>query len=309
MQDEQPLSAAQKAQMATQIGELDQQIAALDGQLRTTEQQLAQAKAKQQPPLQSRLSALQQERSSLLQQANTMRAHLGLPMVIPTTPQHQDGAHIYPGTPRPAKQDNRKGCLSTIAILAVLFVVVLSLENRKASPSTASTGATGQGNNAPAVPAGPPDEVEFVRTVESYYPLYSAADNDLKKSSLRVDRKQAVATLVPSHTATNWTGTLGTLGTNSDGKAYVTIVLDGATKLGVKTWNNALSDSGSDTLIANGSPLYNKIAAMSKGAHVVFSGQFISDPDKDFVKESSMTEDGSMTAPEYIMKFTDVTAK
>ena len=63
-----------------------------------------------------------------------------------------------------------------------------------------------------------------------------------------------------------------------------------------------------NTLIENGSDLYNSISDLSEGDRVVFSGTFIPD-DSDFIREGSVTERGSMTDPEFILKFSDVRKK
>ena len=82
----------------------------------------------------------------------------------------------------------------------------------------------------------------------------------------------------------------------------------GRNPFAIKTWNNALSDIFDETLIENGSELYNAIADLSKGDKVVFSGTFASD-ERDFIREASVTERGSMTDPEFILKFSDVRIK
>jgi hypothetical protein len=96
--------------------------------------------------------------------------------------------------------------------------------------------------------------------------------------------------------------------TNREGKAMITISLDGAKSITIKTWNNALSDVMDNTLIENGTKVYNSISELSKGDKVVFSGTFISD-DRDFIRESSMTERGSMTDPEFILRFSSIKKK
>ena len=96
--------------------------------------------------------------------------------------------------------------------------------------------------------------------------------------------------------------------TNSEGKAFIEIKLEGAESIVIKTWNNSLSDLMDNTLIENGSGLYNTIADLSEGTEVVFSGTFIAD-DRDFIREGSMTERGSMTDPEFILKFSSIRKK
>ena len=155
------------------------------------------------------------------------------------------------------------------------------------------------------VQAEPQEQEEFVETVESFYKPYDAAPNELKKSSLRVKRRSALSKILPNREISEWVGTLKVMKTNSEGKAYITIKLEGSRSIEVKTWNNMLSDISDNTLIPNGSRLYTQIAELEEGATVMFSGRFLSSKE-DFLREASLTERGSMTAPEFIMKFSDV---
>jgi hypothetical protein len=73
----------------------------------------------------------------------------------------------------------------------------------------------------------------------------------------------------------------------------------------IKTWNNALSDIASNTLIEKGTPVFNRLFDLSNGQRVRFSGAFLPS-DSDFIKETSMTIDGSMRNPEFLFKFKSV---
>ena len=154
----------------------------------------------------------------------------------------------------------------------------------------------------------PAKQLAFHEAVEPYYDSYWDAPNELKKSALRTQRKGDIKqALGGSRTVSGWVGTVKTMGTNSEGKAYVTIQLKDS-KIRVKTWNNGLSDISDGTLIAQGTSMFNQVAELSKRDEVVFSGKFRSS-DMDYAKESSLTESGSMTSPEFIFKFTDIQKK
>jgi len=154
----------------------------------------------------------------------------------------------------------------------------------------------------------PQTQSAFIQKVESFYEPYYEAPNELKKSALRKQRKDAIREIIKNKRVSNWIGTLKSMETNSEGKAAIVIRLEGAESITIKTWNNALSDIFDETLIENGSELYNAIADLSKGDKVVFSGTFASD-ERDFIREASVTERGSMTDPEFILKFSDVRIK
>lgn len=67
-----------------------------------------------------------------------------------------------------------------------------------------------------------------------------------------------------------------------------------------------MSDIGDKTLIELGTDLFAKLAGMKTGQKVKFSGQFLAG-DVDCVREASVTLSGSMMAPEFLMRFKEVT--
>jgi hypothetical protein len=148
----------------------------------------------------------------------------------------------------------------------------------------------------------------FVNTVDAFIPRYEAAPNELKKSELRKLRANAIAQLTSTTLRgtqiNNWIGTVQKMGTNTDGKAHITIMLLNS-KTAVATWNNALSDQGANTLIPMDSSVYQKLSEMVKGDMVVFSGLFFSDS-ADSLQEKSITEHGSMTSPEFLVRLSDI---
>jgi hypothetical protein len=76
----------------------------------------------------------------------------------------------------------------------------------------------------------------------------------------------------------------------------------------VQTWNNALSDIEDDTLIDPKSALFAKASALSVGQEVTFSGAF-RPYTTDCIREGSLTLSGSITEPEFIFRFSDVSPR
>lgn len=150
----------------------------------------------------------------------------------------------------------------------------------------------------------PESQEKFVTLIQSFYQPYKNAPNDLKKSALRNERKVAIQNFLSNLNVKDWVGKLKTMSTNSEGKAYVEIQLENS-NIVVKTWNNALSDMFDLTLIPSGTQLYNKISELSKGSRVRFSGVFKT-KENDYLNESSLTENGAMTSPKFIMSFVDI---
>ena len=151
----------------------------------------------------------------------------------------------------------------------------------------------------------PIDQREFCSTVADYYRNYGQAPNEFKKSALRRARAEAIGKIIPSRSVRGWVGTVSDMETTSDGNGILAVKLLGSSNITVKTWNNGLSDIGSHTLIPCGSSLYDQVADLAKGDEVVFSGRFLSG-DMDYIKESSLTEKGSMSSSEFIFTFTSI---
>jgi hypothetical protein len=145
----------------------------------------------------------------------------------------------------------------------------------------------------------------FVGIVEEARRRYQAAANDMAKGGVRAWRKDAICKALPSLTVDDWKGEIYLLSSNSDGKGVVAITI--GPDIYVKTWNNSLSDINGHTLIEPNSSVFRTLSAMKKGDHVRFSGRFVPG-NADCALEGSLTQDGSMTEPEFILRFSAVSA-
>ncbi|EEA96667.1 hypothetical protein PJE062_1505 [Pseudovibrio sp. JE062] len=149
----------------------------------------------------------------------------------------------------------------------------------------------------------PAEQTQFVAAVQKATESYRAAKNELAQGGTRSKRKENVCAVLSSLEVQNWVGQLEQLTSNSDGLGVISVRLaDGVT---VKTWNNAFSDIGDNTLIEPSSALFSKVAELDKNQRIRFSGRFFSS-DLDCIKEPSISLRGSMTDPEYIMRFYNV---
>ncbi|QUS54031.1 hypothetical protein [Pseudovibrio brasiliensis] len=149
----------------------------------------------------------------------------------------------------------------------------------------------------------PAEQTQFVAAVQKATESYRAAKNELAQGGTRSKRKENVCAVLSSLEVQNWVGQLEQLTSNSDGLGVISVRLaDGVT---VKTWNNAFSDIGDNTLIEPSSALFSKVAELDKNQRIRFSGRFFSS-DLDCIKEPSISLRGSMTDPEYIMRFYNI---
>lgn len=179
-------------------------------------------------------------------------------------------------------------------------------DNEDGANGTAGITARGSAvaTTAAAYEVLPVSQRAFLAVVTDYQARFRSASNELQQSSLRDERSAALLKALGGRlTIEGWSGTLRKLETNTEGKAIVTVRL--APNVDLKTWNNALSDAMHETMIAKGTPLYATLMHMSVGDPVMVSGSFVQS-DQDGVWETSMTIDGSMTAPEFLFHFSTI---
>ncbi len=155
---------------------------------------------------------------------------------------------------------------------------------------------------AAAAPVQPPAQTAFVAAVAEARDQFKAASNDMAKGAARTARKAAICRALPLRTARDWIGRIYRLSSNPEGNGIVEIVI--GPDVYVTTWNNSLSDIGDNTLISAGSPVFQAFVAMKTDDPVKFSGAFLYSG-VDCVKETSLTQEGSMTAPEFLLRFSD----
>ncbi len=147
----------------------------------------------------------------------------------------------------------------------------------------------------------PEAQLRLIQIVDKSRNAYKKASNEIQKSQTRDARKESLAQV--SMRAENWVGTLVDLDTNSDGLGVVTVEF--AQGLSVRTWNNSLSDMSEGTLIQKNSPLYRKLATLNEGQVVKFTGNFYRSQE-DYLKEVSLTQDGSMEEPSFLFRFENI---
>lgn len=157
----------------------------------------------------------------------------------------------------------------------------------------------------PVAPMLPADEQAFISVVSNGQAAFRAAPNEMAQGGTRSQRRLAICRNLPQVSVSNWVGRIEKLSSNSDGKGVLEISV--AHDIRVETWNNDVSDLSDKTLIDPSSPLFAVVSQMKQGDQVLFSGSFIPS-DIDCVKEASMSLEGSMTDPEFLFRFTTVSA-
>ncbi len=149
----------------------------------------------------------------------------------------------------------------------------------------------------------PSDELAVIAAVEAARKQFASGQNDMAKGASRPVRARAVCAALQSHSVGGWIGRVSKLDTNGDGKGVLVVTI--GPDISVKTWNNALSDIGDQTLIDPSSSLFAVASQLHNGQFVRFGGNFSQD-NTDCVRESSMSLAGSIREPEYIFQFRSI---
>jgi len=149
---------------------------------------------------------------------------------------------------------------------------------------------------------------EFIKMITRFKSDYVKASNELKKSAVRRKRRVAIEEFLGNDLSVQLVGKITRLSTTTQQNAHVRISLLGTNIITVSTHYSELTDIGSDTLIQADSGLYDTVSDFEKGDIVKFTGSFLTDDASggDYLDENSVSEDGSMTDPEFIFKFNSV---
>ena len=148
-----------------------------------------------------------------------------------------------------SRSSTKRSTWLKIGFLAILVVIVLVVIAHK-GPSANSIVL-------------PPLEANFVSIVAKAQNDSRQTDNDMQKGGVKAKRDTALCNAMTSLQVQDWIGTVQSINSNSDGKGVLEILI--APDVVVKTWNNAVSDILSHTLIEPGSPVFESASAMKHG--------------------------------------------
>lgn len=157
---------------------------------------------------------------------------------------------------------------------------------------------------APPKPKLPKAEGAFIEGVLKAAKSYEDASTELKETKAIKDRDKSLCAST-NGSFTKWEGEITEIGSAGDGDANVSIQIHDTIR--IATWNNSFSDIGDQTLIKENSKLWEKLLDMEEGQRVLVSGSFVSDG-ASCVKTSNATKIFGALDPDFLAKFTDVTA-
>ena len=125
----------------------------------------------------------------------------------------------------------------------------------------------------------------------------------MAKGASRLNRKQALCSILTGTHIDQWIGKATSLTTNSSGKGIVAVEI--APGVTIKTFNNELSDAFDHTLLSQDLTVFRQAMTLKEGDTISFGGDFTPN-DIDCVEETSITLKGSMTEPEFLFHFTSI---
>jgi hypothetical protein len=149
------------------------------------------------------------------------------------------------------------------------------------------------------------NEADFISVITAARGEYKSGPNDMVKGAARAHRRVRLCQLVQGTDVQGWTGRITNLSSSSSGKGVLGISI--GPHITITTINNDFSDSFDHTLIEPSSNVFREVVPLSVGQQILFSGSFLPS-DTDCVREISLTQEGSMTDPEFLFHFTDVKA-
>tara|TARA_B100000686_G_C16608125_1_gene872332 strand:- start:391 stop:987 length:597 start_codon:yes stop_codon:yes gene_type:complete len=189
--------------------------------------------------------------------------------------------------------------------ILVLLVIIGSFMADKEEKSGGSSNSVSNSKPSKTVIPISDQQKKFIEIINNFKSDYGNAKNELKKSALRTKRKKALAELFGNDLSVQFVGKINRLSTTREQNAHLSISLLGTNYITISNWNNEMSDIGTESLIKSGSSLYDTVADLGEDITVKFTGSLFSDSD-DHIEEKSISESGSMTDPEFLIKFSSI---
>jgi len=153
-----------------------------------------------------------------------------------------------------------------------------------------------------SAPSPPPLETQFIKVLSDADQRYSESkSNKIAQSKIFPERSAAICQLFGDNvTVADWIGEVAVV--QSWGKkANLTV------KIGDGFFFRPRLHSGyGESMIAPSSPLFAKIEHLRRGDRVRFAGNFLSGAKIGCLRESSITEIGSIIEPEFLFNFEHV---
>ena len=155
----------------------------------------------------------------------------------------------------------------------------------------------------------PSAEQAFFQLNEACSQSYSSEQNEIRKSLAFNECNRKRVEFSRRQQIKGWVGTIADISTDQ-GADVVSVTISASMdsfELKFGTVNNRVSDFATHSLITPASPLFKALSQLNEGDTVSFDAEFLPHPDSARgIWEGSMTEQGSMTEPEFNVRFTRI---
>lgn len=213
-----------------------------------------------------------------------------------------------------SKEKSKKQVLLVYGIGFLVLMIISGATSDKTNPkdktSTSDSQVEQNQENEEKSTIGAPDQIAFHTKLKEIKSKYNDAEGEMKKSAVYRDMVSYLQSYLKSGNIQNWEGEITDIKTTEGGKKVSVTIESNLNNNEIKygTWNNELSDWGSNSMIPIGSKVYKDLENIKEGNNVVFSAQFVYDDKRGF-KEQSLTESGFVEKPDFVLRFMSIKKK
>lgn len=210
--------------------------------------------------------------------------------------------------PNCGKKDPLVTVGSRIGAVVILIIGSIVLYSYVCQPTEKSV-PTSSGTVKRSSLAYPPQQQSFHQAIASFPMRYDVGVNEIQKSAVFNacnDVRQREAKKL-GYKLDQWVGQVEEIRTDQGGEyAYIKIAAElCGIKVVYQTYNNTFSDMDDHTMLEKGTSAYDAAGALTPGAAVRFTAKFIRDTDRG-ISEGSLTEEGCVDVPEFIVHFQSI---
>ncbi|KPU84204.1 hypothetical protein JI58_05205 [Marinosulfonomonas sp. PRT-SC04] len=197
--------------------------------------------------------------------------------------------------------------VGTVFFLLVLVGLLMPEPDQtktKVNIAMPDNGSLEEQQDVPAKNPRPTEQKAFLLAIVNARTEASSALNDMQKGAALASRSKLICSILPSgKRVVDWYGTIYSINANSEGKGVLVVEIEDDSW--VSTWNNALSDIGTNSLIEPNTNLFRDVSALSAGDTIVFSGEFFTDR-VGCVSTHNLMLSSKINRPEFVFKFKSV---
>lgn len=155
----------------------------------------------------------------------------------------------------------------------------------------------------------PDSQQAFYSLNKQCYQSYSGGQNEIQKSLAFNQCNNERLKFSQHQKISGWVGEITDISTDQGADVVSVTIRATIDGFGVSfgTVTNRVSDYATDSMVTPANPLFNILANMKEGEVVAFDAVFLNHPEIDRgLWESSLTEQGSVDEPEFLVRFTRI---